>query len=220
MYEDDFYENYNEFDAQIEEFKQGLIKGVKQSFLDKLNELTEENSKLQKVQDRMDEIEKEHQAKLRELDREKQSLVSKVRQERISQLFADQKVTMYQINYKYVDKPKCNECDEKRKIHFTSPQGKSVAEPCRCAEPDRIYIPELNEAYEININNLSNNRARVWYRARETSKSDEYFSSDMSTFCETTYTGQEFSTLDKWKTFFAEQKDCQKYCDYLNKKEA
>jgi hypothetical protein len=44
MYEDDeFYDNYNEFDAQIEEFKQGLIKCVKQSFVDQRKRRTYHN---------------------------------------------------------------------------------------------------------------------------------------------------------------------------------
>jgi len=131
MYEpEDFYDNYNEFDAQIMEFRQGLVKGIKQEFLDKLNQLTEENGRLQKIGDRMREIEKEHQAKLRELDKEKQSLIRTVRQERISQLFADRKITMYSANRKYTDKPKCGECNDKRKIVFISPQGESIERSC------------------------------------------------------------------------------------------
>jgi uncharacterized protein YdcH (DUF465 family) len=217
--EDGFYDNYNEFDAQIKEFQQGLIKGVKQQFLDKLNQLTEENAHLQSIADRMQEIEKEHQAKLRELDKEKQSLVYKVRQERISQLFADRKTTMYHVTYKYIDKPKCDECNDKREIVFLSPQGKSVKTKCKCADTDKIFVPELNEAYEISIHNIDNNIPRVWFRARNEGKKDEYFSNESTDYCDATYSGQEYSSLDKYGTFFAEQTDCQKYCDYLNNKE-
>jgi hypothetical protein len=181
--------------------------------------LTKENGELTIIKDRMDEIEREHQAKLRELDKEKQTLVYKVRQERISQLFSDRKSIMYQVGFQYTDKPKCNECNDKREIVFLSPQGGTVKTRCKCATSDKSYVPELNVAYEISIHNIDNNTPRVWYRAKNEGKNDEYFSSETTDYCDATYSGQEYSTLDKYGTFFANKEDCQKYCDYLNKKE-
>lgn len=219
-YDEELYDNYNEFDSQIEELKDGLIKGVKKQFIDKLNELTEENARLQSIADRMDEIEREHQNKLRELENEKTKLAQKIRRERISELFAEQKAIMYRADYKMVPVDKCSECDKDRKIHFLSPQGIEVTAPCRCSKSNKVYFPRTEVAYEININRMENNRPNVWYVVENEGKNDEYFS-NTNTYCEVTYKGEPFELLQGkyYHLYFDRLEDCQRYCDWLNNKQ-
>lgn len=218
--EDGFYDNYNEFDAQIKEFQQGLVKGVKQQFLDKLNQLTEENAHLQGIADRMQEIEREHKAKLRELDEEKMNLLRKVRRERISELFSEKKFIMYRADYDMVPVDKCSECDEKRQIHFLSPQGIAVHANCICNKSNKVYHTRTDVAYEINIHNMEKNSPNVWYKVKNEGKDDEYLS-NMTNYCRLTYKGEPFESLkDKYyDIYFENEEDCQRYCDYLNNKE-
>lgn len=218
-YDEEIYDNYNEFDVQIKEFQQALIKGVKQQYIDKLNELTEENARLQDVADRMVEIEREHKAKLRELDEEKMNLVRKVRRERISELFSDQKVIMYRADYNMIPIEKCTECDKDRHIHFLSPQGIEAKAPCRCNKSTKVYAPRTDVAYEINIRN-ADKRANVWYKVNKEGKEDEYLS-NISRYCDYTYKGEPFESLkpSMYELFFEKEADCQRYCDWLNNKE-
>ena len=49
---DDFYENYSEFDMQIDEFKSSLMKSVKQEFLDRMAKLEAQNLELEDIKEK------------------------------------------------------------------------------------------------------------------------------------------------------------------------
>lgn len=114
--------------------------------------------------------------------------------------------------------PKCNKCTKGRWREFTSPQGHKYSEKCECND---IYItfykPDVEELYHANFGLADGTKQTVYFYT----VSEEYYPDELWVHNETPiiYTGQPFSVLNKKMTFFEKEKDCQKYCDYLNKLE-
>jgi hypothetical protein len=218
---EDFYDNYTEFDVQIDEFKKSLLTSVKKEFLDEMNALKKENEELQEVKRNWEKIQQEYQWKQLELEGEKSRAKTETRKERLSELFQDKQLILYNPAIKYSENPKCNKCNKDRKIPYISPLGNNLFENCVCSEPKKEYFPEKYIWYEFRLNNYDK-ELNVWYKAlKSSSDSDqEYFEADSNTrSVKEIYTSEKnFENLDKYWTFFKTEEECQKYCDWLNQK--
>lgn len=64
MMYDDYYDELSEFDMQVEEFKDSLKKAVKEEYQEKMKQLEAENARLQNIKKNWDK-------KVRELDQKK-----------------------------------------------------------------------------------------------------------------------------------------------------
>ncbi len=139
---DDFYDNYSEFDQLVDEFKASLLKSIKEEYIDKMNKLEKENNELQDVKINFEEIKQEYKEKKWELEREKQDCLFKAKRMRLSELMKDFEVVMYKVGKSYTEKPKCNKCDNNRKVNFTSPSGRELHEDCECSIKNSLYVPK------------------------------------------------------------------------------
>lgn len=211
----DFYGEANEFDRQVDEFKESLMKGVKAEFLEEMESLRKENAELQDVKKNFESIKSDYKRKENELNRFKSTLESQVRREHWTELLKDQEVVMYKPVTKYEQGEKCDKCDDYRYFHYTSPQGKENKEPCNCSARKTVYKPSESVRYEFNI---SRGKMTAWY------KRSRY--SDDSLVIDQDYDGVvaqkvildssvDFSDLDYRETVFKTKEDCQAYCDYL-----
>lgn len=218
MYYDDFYDNYSEFDQLVDEFKSSLLNSVKQEYIDKMNELEKENSELQDVKKNLEEIKQEYEEKKWELEREKQDCSFKAKRMRLSELMKDFELVMYKVGKSYTEQPKCNKCDDSRRIKFNSPSGKDLYEKCECSEKDSLYTPEEYYCHEFRISR-DNSKMLMWYRMRK-SEDYDYCQYDSSTLAEKIYNEtMNFEEIDRY-IFFKSKDECQKYCDWLNEKES
>lgn len=220
FYDDtDFYGEANEFERQVDEFKESLMKGVKAEFLEEMESLRKENSELQDVKKNFESIKRDYKQKENDLDRLQSTLESQVRREHWTKLLKDQEVVMYKPISSYEQGEKCNKCDEYRYFHYTSPQGNKTKEPCSCSVRKTVYKPSESVRYEFKI---SRGEMTAWY------KRSRY--SDDSLVIDQDYDGAvskkvvldssvDFSTLDYYTTVFKTEEDCQAYCDYLQEKE-
>ena len=59
MYKYDYFEEYSEFDAQIEEFKESLRNQVKEEIKSKIDRLEKRNKELEEKQKNLATLEKE-----------------------------------------------------------------------------------------------------------------------------------------------------------------
>lgn len=212
MYDyEDYYNEPNEFEEQIEEFKNSLYDCVKQEHKDKMDRLIKENNALKEVKKNFNKIELEYEKKTRELVVKIQTAERDAKRLRLNDLMQELKQPLWKPHTIMVYGEKCDKCDDNRKIHFISPSGKDMIEDCDCAKMFAKYVPIKCELYEFRQNN---NSITKWYKREE--DYDYYYSS----FCVKTLIKEEkdFKSIDRsYSVFFTTEELCQKYCDIINK---
>lgn len=216
-YDEDFYNEPSEFEMQIEEFKQALLNSVSEDYKLRMEKLVEENNQLQQVKKNFENIKRDFENKKRSLEIERENLKREVRRERLSELTKDLQVIMYKAYSIREQGPKCNNCDETRRIHYTTPSGKDAYEKCECDVGKTVYQPKDFMRVEFNIRD----GMRAWYEINNFDSRDEYCRFDSSSqFAKAVYKeGMPYDSIDNYSTFFKSKDECQKYCDYLNSKE-
>ena len=133
-YDDDFYNEPSEFDMLVGEFKESLMKSVKESYVKEMEQLKKENEELKEFRKERQNYSNELARIKSEYEEKEKHLEYKVKQERFGELlkgicetgwYAERCVEIYL--------PKCDKCDRDRRIHFKSPAGKDMTEPCSCS---------------------------------------------------------------------------------------
>ncbi|MEW3992253.1 hypothetical protein [Bacillus altitudinis] len=218
FYEEEFYNEPNEFEKQINEFKESLLKSVKQEYLSEMEQLKKENKELQVVRENLDTIEKEYKEKSRRLDRERHNMEMELKNKTLSELMSDSEVIMYKAYPSEVAQDKCSQCNENRQIEYVTPLGNKAFENCSCSIKKRVYIPEKYIRYSFSLVNSGGHRYVNAFYIKNGSDRDEYFSYDDRIRAENIYSSEmKFDQLNSYNTFFKTVDECQSYCDFLNK---
>ncbi|TCI26700.1 hypothetical protein EVJ32_04820 [Exiguobacterium sp. SH5S4] len=216
--EEDYYDDYSEFDAQVNDLKESLKKAVKQEHVDEMNRIKKENEELQEVKKNFEAIKEDYARKERELEYERKGLLAKVRQERLTELLKGSEVIMFKAATTYVDAPKCDQCDDYRYIHFESPSGRKMTEKCSCKDSTKMYVAEKIVRTEFKADN---HRSVLWYKPYRDNGNvmvlDEQLSSDA--YDKVFKHGDSFAKLDRYRTIFNLEEDCLEYCKFLQKKD-
>jgi hypothetical protein len=215
----DFYDEPSEFEMQIEEFKDGLRKAVKQEYLTKIERLEKELAELKDLKENWNSKLAELEEAKRETERVKSEAMREARGLRLSELFADNFLTAWGIAYewKYINE-KCDKCDDKGYIHFFSPQGKEMTEPCCCREKKLVHTLTEAKVVKITSNNKSIGKTvRVYYRYNR--YESKYYNEDEDRFEEVTQLADDmkFEDIKSWNEVFLSKEKAQAYCDWLNK---
>jgi hypothetical protein len=214
MYYDDYFDDIEEFDKKIDEFKQSLINAVKQEYQEEIERLRKENSELQGIKNRMEEIEQEHKnAIIRLKNKERES-----DRKSLKELLDSTKLIMYKPTQKYEEKPKCEKCNDNRQIEYTSPSGKIQYESCVCGERNIVFVPSEIMRCEFR-QQWRGDKLIVWYKPIE--KNDDHvciaefgYSNVYKLYNGTT----PYEEVGYYDVMFKSIEDCQKYCDWLNEK--
>ena len=214
---DDFYENYSEFDQQIDEFKQSLMLGVKKDFLAEMEKIKKENVELQSIKNNWKNIQEEYRRKESSLESAKSNAMWEAKKMRLSELMKDRELVVYKTDSKYTDKPKCDKCNENRVIKYITPLGKDAQENCECANKNVEYFPIPYVVYEFKIDEYDH-KLSMWYKKiKYNNRDEERFEGDSVSGHEIFNENMEYKDVG-YHTVFKTQEECQKYCDYLNKK--
>lgn len=230
MYDyEDYYNKPSEFEQQIEEFKQSLVKAVKAEYQEEMQKLRDENESLKEVKKNWNSLEMEYKSKQRELSNKLEESKRNAARLRLDDLFefCGMNVILYSPRSFPVYNKKCNKCDEGRKIHFTSPGGNDMTEDCECATSFTKYRPEPFYMCEFRINSHKKKDEYpllMWFKKYRDYDSDYdgYTYSDSSR-CNFVYNGEDFNIVlekcpNNYELFFKDEHDCQKYCDWLSKR--
>lgn len=228
MYYDDYYDNYNEFDAQIEEFKQSLIKSVKEEHQKEIAKLREENAKLQEVKRNWNTLENELKTKIRELERQKEQNTDIVRREFYNDKLKDflekafEARTLYRVTTDTFKSEKCDLCDSNRNILLKDGLGREYKVRCECNTTKTKYIVEKANL-DLYIQK-GGGRDNFWMALRQSS---DYSNTNIFGFGDAEIK-TEGVMLDKFDidnlpkiiyyTYFTNKEEAQKYADYLNEK--
>lgn len=207
---EDYYEP-SEFDILMDGFKDSIRENVKQEIKDKIERLEKENAELRDVKEKWEDVKRYHEEAICELKREKERVRKELESEKINKLLESLAFTAYRPFAKTVVIPKCDKCDENRKIYFTSPMGRKMSEDCTCAARKVTYVPSEESLYRFHVRSSGQVSSRYFTR-KEEGDWDRYDN------C-----GPVYSELpdDLEKVYpscavFVNLSDCEKYCDYWN----
>lgn len=198
---DDFYDDNPEIEVLTEEFKNSLLKSVKEEFLNEMDRLRKENAELKefkiKKAEYASQVEKYKKIKKLELEQ----LRKETEKKRLMDILKDNfMATAYypQYTWKY-EFEKCDKCDEYRNIHFKSPLGRDLIELCSCAKKVNYYKPKECSVVEIHSNFNS-----LIFRYEDR---DGYFAALKS----------DNKDYEKGSEIYRTIEECQKGCDRLNR---
>jgi hypothetical protein len=214
-YDEEFYHEPSEFDEKVEEFKETLMDSVKVEFKEEMDRLRKENDELQETKKKMKEIERDYENKKRDLQYERQNLETKIRKEKLSSLMKDFEVQLYTVGSKHYKKPKCDKCDENRRIHYTTPLGNKTYESCDCSGTIGVYEVIPTTLVEFSIRS---GKSYVWYQVKESSRTEYLSYHDDTVSGKDLITSEEqFENASTWRPLLKTEELAQKFCDYLNK---
>lgn len=218
MYGDFYdYDEPSEFEMQIDEWKETLRSEVKKEYQEEMARLKEENAKLMDIKNNWDE-------KVGELEKEKAKVTYAIRtageeakRMRLRELLEDftKQAWGYKGNYEYI-REKCDKCDEDGYIHYKSPQGRDVKEECNCRKRTYFYSPVEAEIVEFKGRRGREN-IKIYFEYKRNNFDDD--DQDNYTLTTRIYNGEDFDSIESYfGMIFFDKEDCQRFCDYLNKK--
>ena len=229
MFEYDYFEEYSEFDAQIEEFKESLRNQVKEEIKSKIDRLEKRNKELEERQKNLATLEKEYKDKIRKLERDKEEALLDVKkeylnshlQELMEQMFKCQ--DLYEIGKNFVKQDKCPHCDEDRRLLVKDMFGREHKILCKCY--DNLYEYYVRKA-EVRIYVNKKVGGSIYFRVKINTDSYGYDSSIFEYINGKVEQNNIFEKFDENNlprsycvTCFTSKEEAQKYADYLNKKE-
>jgi len=220
-YDDDFYNDLSGFDIEVNELKKKLSEQVKKEFLDKLQELEEENKRLQDIKNNWNKLMLESVLQNEELEREKYKSKQYARNARLDELFQDKQFVLYKPSCDYIEKEKCKHCDNERKLHFKTPEGKDVSAPCDCSNKTVFYKPVPLIAYQFSLEISGYKRFNIYYKEID----KNFYDCDYTTFLFGESIGlgdmdivENETDFEKtgYNHVFKSEELCQKFCDWQN----
>ena len=213
-YDFDFYEEPSEFDMQVEEFKSSLASSVRKEFLEEMAALKKENEELREFRANKEKYERELREAKAEYQRKMEEAERNADSKKIKDLLRTFSVIGYRASPEYKQRPKCDRCDDYRRFHFISPMGRNMTEECSCAKKTCTYSPK-----EVKLLRFYAGKEIANTYFEQVGREEDYNS---YSFCDQICdkTKEPFEDINRFYTVFLQEDDCQKYCDWLNEKEA
>ena len=231
------YEEYFDFpepstgDIVFEELKKILLGTVREEIKTELEHLRKENEELRVFRDERDQM-RNLLAKTQS-DCARRIKEAKVEAENriFESLLGEHMIQAWKVGREYILPPKCDKCDDQRKLHFKSPLGKELTEPCTCSCAKTVYKPKpallarfrvKPLAYVKNQNNdntFSDKPLYYWYTTEyETLDDAEFVVSECSEIgVPRASDAKPLQELNEWHSVFTDIDRCQAFCDYLAK---
>lgn len=221
-YDNEFYNEPSEFEMRMEELKESLANAIKSEFLEEMERLKEENRNLQEIKDHFGQIKRDYEKKKEECCRAINEAEQKAKRMKVNELMEHFRIFAWRTTWEYLYGPKCDKCNEDRKIEVALPSGKKVNDECECSKIQmKVMVPQRMVLYEIENRDLG---IAAWYKACGR-KEDRYYIIDYaSCVCleRTIGPGTSFDEVEKVQdqreVLFTTEEECRAYCEYLNKK--
>jgi len=227
---DDYFREPSEFEMQVEEFKESLRNAVKDEIKEKIESLEKELAELKEFKDEKNKFIQEYEAKIREIKceadkvkREAKESEEKWKKARLHQLLGDYLTIGWKAESSWEYGEKCDKCDDNRKIHFASPQGKEYTEDCQCAKRYYKYFPKETSLFKIYVRKKNfryDDKGETDFYNRyytvEDKDDDDYYRCDCanSVYASSDISNIDFEKVNSWTAIFLNEEDCQKYCDW------
>ena len=197
--------------ALIEAIKENVKQDIKQE----MERLRKENAELQQYKQERQEVENIKKWYESRLQTEVEAYKRELRTAKIKELFGDYIVIGWGVKQKITLPPKCDKCGEGRYIHFKSPSGKDLREPCQCAKGKKEYAPYDLHLIRINQGGIFNGERNIFnYYAPIVHDPDDY-----QDVFDRVYKGEPFEKINEWKVVFLDKETCEKYCEWKTEQE-
>ena len=232
---DDFYEP-SEGEMFFDEMKEKFREILREDVNSEISRLTKENAELrQKVKEYNDKNldlsrrENDLQYKIDNYKREvEKDFYNKTMEEVFEELLEDSEA--WYAEHVPHEKPKCNLCNEERKLVAVYPDGETVTKECKCSRPTYIYEPVISLNKEIKFHKAYkprySDKKKVYFTKNHKPNKDyadayDYYSEfrienifdDFNNDVIAYHNGKRYGE----KIAFRSKEACQKYCDWLNK---
>lgn len=229
-YYDDFWEDdYSEYESFMNDLKDTLKGQIKKSVLAEIEQLKIELAQLKDYQKNLQEYKNEMVRLKYQLKVAEESVEKRAKELRLKDVMELIEKPAYLIDSKIeylVDK--CDKCDNDRLIHFTSPSGKELSEPCPyCNKTKRVYFPVEGRIISISANHYEHYEKPEMQGVKiEYAIPDYYIDKCLDKKCDNwyaevskVYDGRKFSDdrlYDLQRMYYRNIEDCQKACDFIN----
>ena len=181
-----------------------------------MERLRKENAELQQYKKERQEVENVKKWYESRLQTEVEAYKRELRTSKIKELFGDYIVIGWGVKQKITLPPKCDKCDKNRYVHFKSPSGMNLIEPCQCAKGKKEYAPYDLHLIRINQGYIFNGERRIFkYYAPSVHDSNDY--RDVFDYV---YKGEPFEKINEWNVVFLDKETCEKYCEWKTEQEA
>lgn len=213
---DDFYEDNEPYDSEVAQLKETLRSAVKSEILARLDTLETENKELRDTKRNLEKL-------TWDVEMAKRDAKADARKARFKEIVDELGEPVWTYDYKDVPRPKCEKCDEDRKLHYLTPRGKESWEWCACHDADRRYELVQTQAIKVMVKGHPTyyhpeEYIFTWARPKyyDEENDDNY---DMSS--RNVYDGKPFSELNTYRgCIFKDEAQGQAYVDFLNGKKS
>ena len=122
----DFYEP-SEFDMLVDEWKEKLRDSVKEEYKAEMAKLRQENETLQDIKKNWDKKVRELQTEKEEVIRTKDRIEREIKNQYFSEILKDVMEERWGISYEWEYlREKCDRCDGDRRLHYKTPSGRDA----------------------------------------------------------------------------------------------
>lgn len=222
------YENFEDnfepslYDQNLSEFYKKMKDALKDHVKVNIEYIENENDTLKEKISNLQKKNRDLQRKINVLEGERQNFLNEARRMRLSELMKDFEHIYYYADYEYIIGPKCEKCNDERRIAYTTPSGRNLSEACECSENEKKkYSPQMISCSSFDVRN---GKFFAWYK--KYNKKDEdcnaYSSSEVVDKKDIYSKEVNFDDMNNERpnlTKFIDIDDCQRYCDYLNSKQ-
>ena len=216
-------------DLVYEEIRNVLLGCVRQEILDELEKLRKENAELRPLKE-------DHTRMEREIERVRADCTKKVNEARteaensvFETLLGEHIINAWKVGREYTRPPKCDKCDKDRKLHFQSPRGKDMTEPCECDQSIVTFkpVPALLARFRVKpAAYIKNQTSRdtfydkplyYWYTTEYSTLDDAEFVISSCSEHGTSYAddNKPFDKLSEHHSVFTSEQKCKEFCEYL-----
>jgi hypothetical protein len=122
---------------------------------------------------------------------------------------------MYKAYSKTELPPKCDKCDDNRRLHYKTPLGRNEYEKCDCNNGKLVYYPEEYICASFGVNR-DKNGIDAWYKLHLDRDGDYGRLDTSSLFAKIYHEEMKYEDIKQYDTFFKTKEECQGYCDWLN----
>jgi len=227
FYEDD-YNNEPYYEPTVadeilieyqQKMKDALLDSVKSSIENTKSEntrLKEENKKLRDSQNQVEQKQRVLDAREKTLE---SSLESNFYRKKFSELLKpfEEQYSGYYAVHTYKMKRKCKDCDENRKVTYTSLKGDIVQKDCLCLKNYAYYVPKHSVIQILNLYKSDSYEKKFGITPKYQDRSGDDYRWNKLEFTQLVNVFDESVASDLDDTLFSSKEECKKYCDWLNR---
>jgi len=224
-YEEECYYDQTPADEIFIEAKNKLEEVLKESIKSDIERIKSIEAKFKFKEEKIKERENAVRSREFAVENKERDLERNFTKEKFSVLFEPLLTSCWEFTYKNAKKEKCDKCDDKRMVTFTNGEEK-IKQHCKCDTSIRTYYPIERKYCDLDKISLFKGERRHAKGIRMFVKFNHKEKEDME-YCsyenDSRMIEMEFNDKTKdmatYKLTYNTIEECQKHCDYLNKKE-